>query len=242
MRWTSCVSSVMAGVLVVGGFGCTTTSTIYRRSGPRMEAQIKGGSRTSIVAEAEGQESVIPRNDISEVDYPGNVHALIGGIILGVAGLNVTFGYDRCIDGRLTGQQHTAACTGLIGMAATGAGMLIWGLVTNMRAHDAFDDTSMRLPEPPPMPPNWGYPAPYPPYGYPASPYPPAYQPSPYAPPAYAPPSYPPSAYPPPTYAPPYQPPPPAPSAPPYYQSPPSTSPSVAPPPAPSDAVPPAPQ
>jgi len=154
MKWVIGCSILFPFVM-----GCSTTSTIARGSGPPLEGHIVGGSPSALVIEDGGRRYAIPRSDIREIDYPGNVHAVVGGILAGYGVLNVAVGYEDCANGSGTDAQNRAYCVGLFTPGAVGLGMLIWGLVINSGAKRAASDQSLEVEAPPPFYP----PPPYPP-------------------------------------------------------------------------------
>ncbi len=139
-----------SGLCTLLVFGCSTTSTIMRADAPNVEGSIVGGSRDSIfVADDQGGEHEIPRSDVTDVDYPGNVHANVGAVVLGYGLLNIAVGYNDC-DKRT--DDKAAFCTGVFLPAVIGAGMILWGLAVHQGQTSAFADTSrssgLRRPEP----------------------------------------------------------------------------------------------
>jgi hypothetical protein len=169
--------------------GCSTTATVSRRSGPPIEGQIKGGSPNTIAVDTGGGEVVVPRSDITEVDHPGNVHTLIGGLLLGYGVLNIAVGAPECEN--RPKDERTAYCIGVFTPAVLGASIMIWGLVTNGGSKSGANDISRH--DPPFPPPNT---SPYVP-GYAI----PSWHPQPVAPPPHAtpkptPPATPPAAVP----------------------------------------------
>lgn len=143
--------TVTTGLLLLT-FGCSTTSTIARVNGPPIEGNIVGGSpETIFVRSDDDREFEVKRDDISSIDYPGNVHAAIGGGVLGYGALNIAVGMPKCseqTDGK------AAYCTGVFLPAAIGLGMIIWGLVVHHGQVAAAEDTSREslLENPPPVP------------------------------------------------------------------------------------------
>jgi hypothetical protein len=130
--------------------GCSTTSTIARVNGPPIEGDIVGGSRETIfVRSDDDREFEIPREEISSVDYPGNVHANVGAGVLAYGVLNIAVGLPKCNEQT---DSKAAYCTGVFLPAAIGAGMIIWGLLVHHGQTSAFDDTSREslLQKPPP--------------------------------------------------------------------------------------------
>ena len=125
-------------LVATGSMACSTTATIYRSNGMMMEGSIEGGSPDSItVAPSYGAPQEVPRSDITEIDHPGNVHALVGGIVLAYGIANIAVGMEECE------RQGGAYCVGVFTPAAIGTGMLIWGLATWISSNSAADDTSL---------------------------------------------------------------------------------------------------
>ncbi|HEX5098371.1 MAG TPA: hypothetical protein VFV94_02680 [Polyangiaceae bacterium] len=127
-------------LLVALGAGCSTTSTISRLRGPDVEGDIVGGSPDEIFVENDnGGTFALRRDDISEIDYPGNVHAVVGGVVLGYGVLNIAAGMSECSK---TSDNQAATCTGVFLPAAIGTAMMIWGIVVNQQQKSAAADTS----------------------------------------------------------------------------------------------------
>jgi hypothetical protein len=117
--------------------GCSTTATISRRNDVPIEAEIAGGSRQSIfIVDDTGRRYEVPRETITDVDYPGNVHAGIGGGILGYGIVNIALGVSEC------DSLGAAYCAGVFTPAIVGALLLAWGLVVYDDAQSSFLDTS----------------------------------------------------------------------------------------------------
>ena len=107
--------------------GCSTTSTIARIHEGPIEGDIVGSSADSIfVARDDGGECEIKRDDISSIDYPGNVHRNVG-IGVGLYGaLNIAVGMPKCEERT---DNKAAFCTGVFIPAAIGLGLIAWGLL-----------------------------------------------------------------------------------------------------------------
>ena len=140
------------GVALLLNASCSTTTTIYRNSGAPLEATVVGGTPTSIVLESGNGQDEVLRSDVYEYDYPGNVHANIGGVVLGYGLLNIAVGLSQCDE--QPSDRQAAFCAGVFLPAVLGAGMLVWGLVVNRSARTAVADRSgiSALPEPKPFP------------------------------------------------------------------------------------------
>ena len=70
--------------------GCGTTATIHRTHGPAYEAEIVRSSDRSLeVAGEDGQTYVVPREQISGIDHPGNVTFTVGVALMALAAVAV---------------------------------------------------------------------------------------------------------------------------------------------------------
>jgi hypothetical protein len=135
VRRTICLAT--AGLLL----GCSTTTTIHRKHQLPIEAEVIGGTPESIyVADDYGTRHMIARSSIADVDYPGNIHALIGGGLFGYGIFNIAVGLDDC------DSEGAAFCTGVLAPAIIGAGLIAWGLIVHEEQQSALNDTSLRVP------------------------------------------------------------------------------------------------
>lgn len=110
--------------------GCSTTATIVTRDGID-EARIVGGDQHHLVLENDiGYQRVVRRTSVKDIDHPGNVHALLGGIGTAVMGLEMGFFGAFC--GRASpgmgGCTEMLVAFGALGAAALGE--FVWGLWT----------------------------------------------------------------------------------------------------------------
>jgi hypothetical protein len=133
--------------------GCTTTATFLTRDTGLLEARIVGGDRTNLLVQTEsGAERVLARADVVDIDHPGNVVALIGGIIAGSGAVNLGTFALTCSSGfGSTGSQCAPIYVVLGSMVAAGAGMLTWGLWTWLTSRGLVTST-LETPPPPPEP------------------------------------------------------------------------------------------
>ncbi len=120
--------STMSMLLCLGlaafATGCGTTATITRRSEPPLEAKITRHDTRKVYVEtfAGGGEVGIPRQDVVDIDHPGNVAATIGGVLSGYGVANIIVGARQC------DTQGAAYCTGVFLPAALGVPLLIYGV------------------------------------------------------------------------------------------------------------------
>jgi hypothetical protein len=121
--------------------GCGTTATIYRKNGQQDEATILRGNSTNVVVDTGAGERAIPREDITDIDHPGNVHATIGAFLLAYGILNIAVGTSQCQS------KGAAFCTGVFLPATVGLGMSIWGLTIWTKSSNAARNTGPRGPE-----------------------------------------------------------------------------------------------
>lgn len=132
-------TAIAAGLLLCA-MGCSTTSTIARISQPPIEGRIVGGSPDTIfVAMDSGREYEIHRDDISSIDFPGNVHRNSGVAVLVYGAANIALGLPKCNERT---QDKAAFCTGVFLPAGIGLALVVWGLVVEHGQTSAVADTS----------------------------------------------------------------------------------------------------
>jgi hypothetical protein len=123
-------------VLLAWLCGCSTAAKISLIEGGQVEARIQRSDQDNLVVGTEtGAEVPIPRSEISEIDHPGNVVAVIGGVLSAYGVTNIVGGISTCGEKKMPG----AACLGVFWPATVGASMLTWGLMTWMRSTRAAD-------------------------------------------------------------------------------------------------------
>jgi len=143
---TKITVTLLAAILLCG---CSTTATISRINGRQVEAKIQRSTPGAVVVQTDaGKEVSISRSDISDIDHPGNVAAVIGGLVSAYGALNIAVGAPRC------GEGGGAYCTGVFLPAAIGVPMLIWGLSTWVGSTSAVSSpassSSGNVPDAPP--------------------------------------------------------------------------------------------
>ncbi|MCU0698234.1 MAG: hypothetical protein MUC96_17145 [Myxococcaceae bacterium] len=133
--------------------GCSTTATFLTRSRGNVEARIVGGDRQRLLLQSEsGAELVVDRTDVVDIDHPGNVVALLGGIVTfsGMTNLGVTAVSCRSA---LSNRNECTASIGLMSsFLAVGAGMLTWGLWTWLTSRSLVPSTLETAQTVPPAP------------------------------------------------------------------------------------------
>jgi hypothetical protein len=136
------VGRLMLLPLAVGA--CGTTSEIENRSGGVVEARIVGGSPGSVyLASRDHGRFAMRRDDIADVDFPGNV-LLVGGLALTAVGVwRLRVGDTACAT---FGDIGTCAVN--VGPAIAGLLAVGWGLYNYVRANRAFEDRSKPEPDP----------------------------------------------------------------------------------------------
>jgi hypothetical protein len=102
--------------------GCSSNATILTRDRV-IEAEVLGSSRTQIEFALPHRKFKLRRDDIEDIDHPGNVHAVVGGLLLPYGLLNIYAGHAEC------DRRGAAVCAGVYLPLLIGAGMLAWGMV-----------------------------------------------------------------------------------------------------------------
>jgi hypothetical protein len=127
----------------VAGGGCSTSSIIETKAGDRVEAHVVGGSPGNVyLLNKEHGRFALPRDDIRDVDLPGNVVAVAGVGLLAVGGLRLWFGNTSC-----GSYSQTGTC--LVNVVPAIAGLLAatWGSYIYFRSLRRYDDTSRPEPD-----------------------------------------------------------------------------------------------
>lgn len=122
LNWS--VVGLSLPVLLLASTGCSTSATITRRFGSPVDAKIVGGDSENVYVERFGGRDAIPRSDIVDIDHPGNVAAVIGGIVAAYGAANIAVGAPQCEE------QGPAFCTGVFIPAVVGVSVMTWGLGT----------------------------------------------------------------------------------------------------------------
>lgn len=104
--------------------GCGTTATVSRVNAPAMEGRIVSSDQRAIYVQTAGDTFPIARDEISDIDHPGNVAATIGAIVTGYGIANIAVGAENC------DRQGAAYCTGVFLPAAIGLPIMAYGLGT----------------------------------------------------------------------------------------------------------------
>lgn len=129
-------------MLFVMASSCSTTATILTRDKKSTEATIIGGDRDLLLLKnTYGLESIVRRNEVRDIDHPGNVIALLGGVLLGGAALDLAALGAVCASGSSAVRDCTPVFAMLGTAAAVGAGMLVWGLWTWLSSKNAVTDS-----------------------------------------------------------------------------------------------------
>jgi len=116
---------------------CSNTATIHRNRGPAYEAKITRSEPGALyVLGDDGREYRVPADEVRDIDHPGNVLAVLGGVSLGFAGLALALpsrDENRFEDGAGGNARATVAFT----YAALGLGLLVPGLAIWLRSRGA---------------------------------------------------------------------------------------------------------
>lgn len=141
--------------------GCSTAAKLSLVTGEYVEAKIQRSDQENLFVETEtGAEVPIPRAEITTIDHPGNVVAVIGGALTAYGALNIAVGFKNCeqmkppVDLPEEPPRGTA-CVGVFWPATLGASMLTWGLVTwisSTRAASRASSQDIRTVPIPPSP------------------------------------------------------------------------------------------
>ncbi len=108
--------------------GCSSTATLTRVGAPEVDGKVVTSDSQTIYVETDGRTSPIARQSVTDIDHPGNVAAIVGGMVTAYGAANIVIGAPDCNRGEV------AYCTGVFLPAALGAPMLLWGVATWARS------------------------------------------------------------------------------------------------------------
>lgn len=120
----SCLPALFVLSFAPLAIGCGSMATITKRNGIRVDAKIIDSDMRAVhIKTPKGYDQVgISREDIADIDHPGNVAATIGGLLTAYGIYNVKVGLPEC--------NGSAECTGVLLPVAIGAPLLIYGVTT----------------------------------------------------------------------------------------------------------------
>ncbi len=141
-------------VLFVMASSCSTTATVLTRDKKTVEAEIIGGDRdVLLLRNPYGLESVVRRTEVRDIDHPGNVLALVGGLFAGGSALDLAVLGGVCA----TTSRSSSSCTTIFATMGTataiGASLLVWGLWQWLTSKNAVTNSLENPPVPIPVEP-----------------------------------------------------------------------------------------
>jgi hypothetical protein len=152
VRMVKAHSKAVALSVAISLAGCSTTATIHRVNGPAYEAKIVQSDSTSLdVLGDDGQPYRVPREQVSEIDHPGNVLATIGAALVGFAGLitwAVATDNSQSQSGRRSAAIAVGTVYGLPGLLMAVAGGSIW--MSSKDKARALEETPLPIARMPP--------------------------------------------------------------------------------------------
>jgi hypothetical protein len=134
--------AVFALIPAAGG-GCSTTASIEMKTGGTVEAHVVGGSPNSVyLVDREHGKFTLRRDDIRDVDLPGNVMLLAGAGLFAAGGVGLWFGDTHCASFGETGTCAASVVPAIAGLLAAA-----WGAYVYRRSARALHDTSRPEPD-----------------------------------------------------------------------------------------------
>jgi hypothetical protein len=135
--------ALCAALIPAAAGGCSTSALLQTRYGGTVEAHVVGGSPGSVyLANKEHGKFTLRRDDVTDVDYPGNVMLFAGAGLLAAGGLGLWLGDTRCGS---VGDAGT--CAASVVPAVAGLLLATWGAFVYHRSTRAFRDTSKPEPD-----------------------------------------------------------------------------------------------
>lgn len=124
---------------------CSTTATITSKDATRYDVAIVRSTPAELIVATRDGERPIPRDQIADIDHPGNVAIAVGSVML-FAGTANLLGVARC-----HANDSSGVCFGWAAgaaVAASGLGLTIWGAsawTASVRAASGDPSTVARL-------------------------------------------------------------------------------------------------
>lgn len=118
--------------------GCGTMASITRKGAPPIAGRITGSDTSNVYLNTfkGGGVEGVSRDNIEDIDHPGNVAATIGSILTAYGVLNIFAGASDC------DTRGAVYCTGVFLPAAIGAPLLIYGATVWSKSVAAASKTS----------------------------------------------------------------------------------------------------
>jgi hypothetical protein len=114
--------------------GCGNSATVARGGARSVDGEIVGGDRDTIYVDGPAGVEAIPRSEVTDVDHPGNVAAILGGVVTAYGIVNIAVGAPQCE------QQGAAFCTGVFIPAAIGLPIMSYGIGTYAGSVSSLND------------------------------------------------------------------------------------------------------
>jgi hypothetical protein len=112
--------------------GCSTSATIYKKDGTYVEATILNSDSNNIYVDTFAGKEPIKKSDITAIDHPGNVVAVVGVAALGLAGINAFAATQTYYETQVINVVFAIGC------GITGLSMIIGGLSNWNKSKDAL--------------------------------------------------------------------------------------------------------
>ena len=112
---------MLASLLLVALVGSGSVARITMRDSSSVEGEIVASSNHYVSVETDEGDEDVPRQEIRDIDHPGNVAATIGGILMGFGALNIAVGFSQC------DKRGVAFCIGVMTPEVFGLGLFVYG-------------------------------------------------------------------------------------------------------------------
>jgi len=113
---------------VLWSFGCGTAARLSTRRGD-VEGSVTGGTAEAIFVHGETADVVLPRGEVLDIDHPGKVAMVVGGILVAYGAFNIATKYEGC------SQNGSYYCAGVFTPASVGVPLLLFGVLAWMHSY-----------------------------------------------------------------------------------------------------------
>ena len=139
------LSSIAVAVLLILLAGCGTSADITIRNSHIISGTIVSSDARAVYIDTDDGNRTVPRDQISDIDHPGNGVGTLGAILVGYGIANIAVAAPNC------DKNGSAFCVGVFTPAVLGAALVLWGFsvyaksVSASRPHVRSDLSHLRL-------------------------------------------------------------------------------------------------
>lgn len=113
---------------------CSTTATIHHKNGRQLEVTLVGSDNDHIYFKTEKGASRLAKENVTDIDHPGDVDIIVGLLLSAYGVLNIAVGHERC------DTEGSAYCVGVYAPLTLGVALTGFGLITYSESTSALEN------------------------------------------------------------------------------------------------------